>query len=156
LVLIGLALIVTFIHRLLVATGVGPTLAEISSHPLYSGERCRVFISQSGKLTMNSLRVFLVSEEEATYQEGTATRTESRRVFEQELFKQERFQIEKERPYETEFDLQLPAGAMHSFEASYNKIRWKLVVRGDVAGWPNYERNFPVVVYPPKAKGDKA
>ena len=37
---------------------------------------------------------------------------------------------------------------MHSFAADHNEIAWTLVVEGDVAGWPEYRRAFPVIVRP--------
>ena len=44
--------------------------------------------------------------------------------------------------------MSVPAGAMHSFKADHNEINWMLVVEGDVAGWPDYKRSFPVIVRP--------
>jgi hypothetical protein len=40
---------------------------------------------------------------------------------------------------------------MHSFHAAHSSVSWKLVVRGEAAGWPAFERGFPVVVYPGEA-----
>ena len=37
---------------------------------------------------------------------------------------------------------------MHSFRSEHNEISWKLLVKGAVAGWPDYERSFPVIVHP--------
>jgi len=37
---------------------------------------------------------------------------------------------------------------MHSFRSGHNEVSWKIVVKGDVAGWPDYERSFPLIVYP--------
>lgn len=147
-VLVGIGLIVFFVRQLLVTTGVGPTRVEISSHPLRPGQQCKMFISQSGRLRINSIRVLLVCEEEATYRQGTNTRTETRRVHDQEVFRRDRFEVQRGTPFETECALQVPAGAMHSFKADHNQINWKVVVTGDVAGWPDYKRSFPVIIHP--------
>ncbi|MCD4728355.1 MAG: hypothetical protein K8R46_11875, partial [Pirellulales bacterium] len=80
-VLVGFGAIVIFLRKLLVAAGIGPTRLEISDHPLHPGEKYRVFLSQSGRLDMNALRVSLTCEESATYRQGTETRTETREVF---------------------------------------------------------------------------
>ena len=48
------------------------------------------------------------------------------------------------------------AGAMHSFKSTHNEVRWKLIVKGDVRGWPNYEREFPLLVYPADGGGSRA
>ena len=47
-VLGGLFLIVYFFRQLLVTAGIGPTLLEISNHPLYPGGEYQIFLSQSG------------------------------------------------------------------------------------------------------------
>ena len=51
-VLIGLGAVVILLRQLLVATGIGPTLMEISDHPLQPGRQYRLFLSQSGRLTV--------------------------------------------------------------------------------------------------------
>jgi hypothetical protein len=147
-VLAGLVLIYYFIRQLLLTTGVGPTLLEISDHPLVPGGQYQLFVSQTGKLTMDSLDVALVCDEEATYRQGTDTRTDRRRVYEDHLWSRKGFAIEQGLPFEVRCDLHLPLSAMHSFRAGYNEIQWKLVVRGEVQGWPSFERVFPIVVRP--------
>jgi len=153
-VAVGIALIVFFIRQLLVTTGIGPTLVEISDHPLYPGGQYRLFLSQTGRLTVNSLEVLLVCEEEATYRQGTDTRTETRQVHRQEVFRREGFEVHRGLPFESECELVVPAGAMHSFKADHNEINWKVVVKGDVAGWPDYKRSFPVVIRPANGRTD--
>ena len=44
---------------------------------------------------------------------------------------------------------------MHSFKADHNEINWALVIEGDVAGWPNFKRSFPVIVRPEKGSSDR-
>ena len=146
--LVGLLLIGYFIRQLLITTGVGQTFVEISDHPLFPGERYDLLVSQAGRLQMNSLAVLLVCEESATYQQGTNTRTETRRVFAEELFRRENFAIHRGLPLEERFQMDIPAGMMHSFKSEHNEVAWKVAVKGDVARWPDYERSFPVVVYP--------
>ncbi len=147
--LIGTAFVVVFVRQLLVAAGVGPTLVEISELPLYPGKSYELFLSQTGRLRMNSLEVFLVCDEEATYRHGTNVRTETHRVYRHPLLRQEAFQVRHGVPFEARCPLVVPAGVMHSFRSDHNEVRWKIVVRGDVAGWPDYERSFPLLVYPP-------
>jgi hypothetical protein len=145
---VGVGLIVFFVRQIVVTAGIGPTLVEISEHPLQPGGRYQLFFSQSGRLTVNVLRALLTCEEVVTYRQGTNARTETREVFNQELFRREKFEIEGGLPFEMEFDLSLPPGAMHSFKADHNQIDWALVVQGEVAGWPDFKRSFPLVVRP--------
>lgn len=155
-VLIGLVLILAFFRQLLVTTGIGRTAAEISDHPLRPGGSYQVWVSQSGNLQVNDFRVLLVCEEEASYRQGTSTRTETKRVYESEVFRNEAFEIQKGLTYEAKCDVRVPTEAMHSFEGGHNKIHWKLLVKGDVAGWPDFDRNFKLVVVPAPAAGQKS
>ena len=150
--LVGIVLLVLFIRQLLVTTGIGPTLVEISDHPLHPGDPCELFVSQSGRLAVNSLEVLLVCEEEVTYRQGTDTRTETHEVHRHQMFRREGFEIRHGMPFEAECALQVPAGVMHSFKADHSQINWKVVVQGDVAGWPDYKRSFRVIVCPPDGK----
>jgi hypothetical protein len=145
---IGVWAIVVLVRQLLVTTGIGPTLVEISDHPLCPGGQYRVFLSQSGWLTVNRLRVLLVCEEIATYRQGTDTRTETREVFRKELFRRDSFEIRGGMPFECDIELKLHETAMHSFTANHNEIAWTLVVEDDVAGWPECKRAFPLIVRP--------
>ena len=145
---VGIILIVVLVRQLLVTTGIGPTMVEISDHPLVPGGRYRFFVSQTGRLQVNVLMVSLVCEEEATYRQGTDTRTETRQVYRREVYRREGFEVHRGLPFETECELSVPAGAMHSFKADQNEIQWKLVVEGDIAGWPDFKRDFPVIIRP--------
>jgi hypothetical protein len=146
--IIGLGAVVILFRKLLVATGIGPTLVEISDHPLRPGGQYRAFLSQSGRLSVSALRVSLVCEEAATYRQGTNARTETREVFCQELLRREAFSIRGGVPFESDFEINVPIGAMHSFAAPHNEVHWILAVEGQAAGWSDYRRTFPVVVQP--------
>jgi hypothetical protein len=145
---VGVGLIAYFVRQFIVTTRVGPTLVEVSQLPMYPGGTYEVFVQQAGRLTVKELDVLLVCEEEATFRHGTNTRTEVRCVFQQPLVHRESFEIRFGEPFSTQCPLQVPAAAMHSFKSAHNEISWKLVVRGEVNGWPRYERSYPLVVYP--------
>jgi len=145
---VGLAMVYFFVRELLIATGVGPTQIEISEHPLRPGGRYQVFVSQGGRLTINSLELLLVCDEVATYRQGTDTRTDQARVFSQQLFHRESVELLPQAAFEQLCDMEVPGECMHSFKADHNEVRWRLFVRGDIAGWPPFERNFPIVVCP--------
>jgi hypothetical protein len=148
---VGVALVVVFARLLRQTAGIGPTLVEISDHPLLPGHGYRLFLSQSGNLTLKSIEVSLACEEEAVFRQGTNVRTESREVFRQSLYAGAGAVIRPGEPLAAECDLPVPADAMHSFRASHNQVQWKLVVRGEIAGWRGFQRSFPVVVRPAPA-----
>ena len=156
---VGIALVAVFARLLRNAARIGPTLVEISHHPLLPGNSYRFFFSQSGHLTLKAIEVWLICEEEAVFRQGTNARTESREVFRQSLYSGAGAVVRPGEPLEAECDLPIPAGAMHSFRASHNQIQWKLIVRGEIAGWHEFQRSFPVVVRPaaiPRGNGETA
>jgi hypothetical protein len=110
-------------------------------------------LQQFGRLKINRLEVLLVCEEEATFRHGTNTRTESRVVAQQSLMLCQDAEVRHGVPFESDCDLEVPPGAMHSFKSQHNEVNWKLQVQLDVAGWPAYERSFPVIVYPAPVAG---
>ena len=67
---------------------------------MHPGGEYQVFLSQTGRLSVKRLKLSLVCEEEATYRQGTDTRTESQKVFAQELFRREDFEIPPGIPFE--------------------------------------------------------
>lgn len=147
-VAVGAWLIYFAFQQLIVRTGIGPTFVEISDHPLLPGKTYQVCLSQSGRLTINRLAVQLVCEERATYQQGTNSRTDVRRVYQQEVFRREAFEVRPGSPLEQELTVTIPPGAMHSFRTNHNEIAWKIAVHGDVADWPAYQRHYPIIVHP--------
>ncbi len=150
---VGIFCLVLFLRRLLITASVGPTLVEISAHPLVPGGAYEVYVSQAGHMAVAKLSVALVCEEVAIYRQGTNTRKTTRRVFEQPLVARESVRVGQGLPFEARTRLQVPHDAMHSFKAAHNRIDWKLVVAGEVARWPDFERGFPVVIRPRQPQG---
>lgn len=140
-------------RELLSSVGLEPTVVEISDHPLRPGEEYELYVSQAGRLTFKRLTVSLVCDEEATYRQGTNSHTHMQRVVETELFRREAFAIEHREPLAERFRFQVPPGAMHSFQADHNGVKWKLCVTGDLQKWPNFEREFALIVHPPRRGG---
>jgi hypothetical protein len=146
--IVGIYLVYYFFRELLIATGLGPTQLEIADHPLQPGQAYELFFSQSGHLSIDSFAIYLECEEEATYRQGTDTRTDRCTVSQLQIFRRENFEIEPGTPFEASCRFTVPETAMHSFKGDHNEVRWKLVARGKTAGWPDFQRSFPIVVYP--------
>jgi hypothetical protein len=138
-----------FLAQLRRSAGIGPTIVEISDHPLYPGCKYRLFVSQSGRLRLRRLHVRVSCEEETVFSQGTDVRVERCEVFAQELCSERDVRVDPQQPWEQQFSLDLPANVMHSFVGSHNAIRWKVIVSGEARPWPSFCRSFPVVVHPP-------
>jgi hypothetical protein len=136
------------LHLIVLHTGMGQTTVEISDLPLVPGREYQAALSQDGQVTMKSLSLWLVCEEEATFTQGTDIRTEVREVFRQRYYQRGGFRIEPARAFHDTCTIVVPASAMHSFQSAHNAVRWRVVVHGEPEGWPPFDRGFPVVVYP--------
>jgi hypothetical protein len=149
----GLWLIYFLVRQVVIASGVGPTQLEVSDHPLFPGRHYDLLLSQAGRLTMKSLAIDLVCEEQATFRQGTDTRTHGCRVYQKRIFDRQEFDIPQGLAFQQQCRIEIPAEAMHSFRADHNEVQWKFVVRGEAGGWPPFERSFPIIVYPNPAGG---
>ncbi|MCO8124640.1 hypothetical protein NHH03_23075 [Stieleria sp. TO1_6] len=138
-----------FLAQLRRTAGIGPTIVEISDHPLYPGCKYRLFVSQSGRLRFRRLNVRVACEEETVYRQGTDVRVERYEVFTEELCAARDVRVDPQGPWEQQFTLDLPSNVMHSFVGAHNAVRWKVIVSGEARPWPSFCRSFPVVVHPP-------
>lgn len=152
--LVGVLLVWGFFRHLREVTRIAPTIVEISDHPLRPCEEYELYVAQPGPLDLERFRVLVVCEEEATYSQGTSSRTMQRRVYQDELFHRQGLRIPAGTLFETRCRLRLPARAMHSFQASHNQVRWKVVIEGATPRRPYFERGFTVHVHPP-ANGEQ-
>ena len=145
---VGIASLVLFIRRGLLATAVGPTQLEISAQPLRPGGRYEVLLAQGGSGTLDSLRLALTLEEQATFTQGTDTRTERMTVWAHDIRTWVDLQLTPGARFEAREAFTIPADAMHSFTSEHNAVRWSIAVHGQPAGWPGFVRTFPLVVFP--------
>jgi hypothetical protein len=138
--------VVQFARQLLILTGFGPTLLEISEFPLVPGGVYQLYLEQPGRFRFQVIEVVLVCVEEATFSQGTNVRTEKRKALERRLFRKRG--IAPDQPVQEMFELRLPIEAMHSFVSGNNRIVWKIIVTATVRGWPQFQRTFPVTITP--------
>lgn len=144
----GIWTLVELARQVLLNIAVGTTRIEISHHPFRPGGTYQGFISQTGRSQVRWLQVQLVCDEQAIHQQGTDTRRANCRVCDVPLFNQRKFEISPEQPLGAPFDIAVPAAAMHSFVSPHNAVTWALLVRGRMARWGDFERRFPIYVYP--------
>jgi hypothetical protein len=149
---VGIGGVIMFIRRLVFATAVGPTQLEIADHPLLPGRQYAVLLAQGGTGTIRSLELSLELEEQATFRQGTDTRTEQTVVWKQPVAAFHDVNAAPDSRFEARAVVEIPAGSMHSFTSAHNAVRWRLVVRGTPERWPAFSRIFPVVVFPPAAE----
>ncbi len=145
---IGVWVLRYYVRCLREASGVGATIVEIDEHPLQPGGSYRAHVIQLGRMTLRRLRVELICEEESTFRQGTDIRVDRHRILSEIIQEQYNVTIDLGRPWEQEFQLQIPSGAMHSFRSPHNAVHWKVIVSGEARPWPSFCQSFPVVVQP--------
>lgn len=145
---VGVAGIVVFARRLVIATAIGTTQVEIGGQPLRPGTAFDVLLAQGGTGTLESLTLTLEAEEQATFRLGTDTRTERLIVCRQPVAAWQSVQLSPGTRFEARVTATIPATAMHSLITEHNAVRWMLAVRGTPSRWPSFVRTFPVVVFP--------
>jgi hypothetical protein len=150
-VLGGIWTLVELVRQVMLNIAVGTTRIEISQHPFFPGGKYDGFVSQSGRLHVRWLQAQLVCDEQAIHQQGTDTRRAICRVHRSTLLSQRKFDITPQQAFDAEFDIVVPESAMHSFVSSHNAVMWALLVRGRMARWGDFERRFPIYVYPAAA-----
>lgn len=150
---VGVAGIVLFVRRALLATAVGTTQVEISTHPLVPGASCDVLVAQGGMGPITSLDLTLQIEEQATFRQGTDTRTEKVTLVREPVAQWTVLDLAPGTRFEGRATVTIPESSMHSFSSEHNAVRWSLVVRGTPVRWPPFTRTFPLVVFPGTACG---
>jgi hypothetical protein len=147
-VLAGLWTLAALARQVLLDIVIGTTRLEVSHHPFYPSGTFQGFVSQTGRLHVRWFQVQLVCEEHAVYQQGTDTRRAENRVYRKTLFAQRKFDIRPQQPFEVEFEFMVPDSVMHSFVSTHNAVVWTIMVRGRMRRWGDFERRFPIYVYP--------
>ncbi len=137
-----------FFRQLLKLTGIGPSSIELSQYPLFPNSNCKARLFQPGRIRLKVLTVWLVCQEEATFDEGTDIRTQRRDVFRNRLFRKRSVDVTPECPFVAEFDVEIPDQAMHSFRSANNRVQWKIIVQAEAKKWPTLNRTFRLSVYP--------
>ena len=149
---VGVTGIVLFIRQLVLTSAVGTTQLEISEHPLRPGGNYEVHLAQAGSGTFRELSITLELEEQATFRQGTDTRTERLVCWRSAVESWRNIQVAPGTCFEARANLSVPARAMHSFASEHNSVSWRVVIRGRPARWPAFSRCFPVVVHPAEVR----
>lgn len=143
-VVIGIGLLLAIPYQILALFNPRPHLSLDRSR-LRPGEPARLSWRFSGAVgRIRRLKISIEGREEASYRRGTTTHTDRSTFATLVLF-------DGDQPGafgSGEVEVVIPAGSMHSFAASHNKIVWKLMISGEIARWPDVGEEFELVVLP--------
>jgi hypothetical protein len=142
--LVGLGVACGAVYLWLAVKNPVPALELTPSCPA-PGETCRLAWGWDRPAhRLSSLTLELIGREEATYRRGTDTVTDKHTFHSSLLATSERgAAIES-----GTVTFQIPAGSMHSFAASNNKIVWLIELRAPIPRWPDVKEEFVIDVRP--------
>lgn len=143
-VAVGIGVIIGVIYSFLAMLNPSAEL-ELLPGALLLGTQATVrwqITGRSDRITKLTLRV--EAREEATYQRGTRTTTDTN-VFQIIEVAETTSSMQIARG-EGKFDI--PANTMHSFKAPHNKIIWSIKVHGEIPKWPDLNDEYPLDVRP--------
>jgi hypothetical protein len=141
---IGVALLLAVPYQLLALANPRPRLT-LSRGTLPIGGTVPFewqLVGTSSRVTR--LTLTLRGREEARYRRGTNTRTDWHE-FHSDVIADAADPISIEHGSGT---IRIPAGTMHSFAATNNKIIWTITVKGEIARWPDIDESFEIRVSP--------
>lgn len=148
--LVGIGMIFAAFYQLLALFNPKPIL-EVSNGSPALGETIEIHWSFQGRSErIRELTITLEGEESARYQRGTDTVTDTHTFHEEELFKTDDPNLIL---LGGQIEATIPSHLMHSFEASNNKITWRLTVHGGIHRWPDVNNKFNFVVHPMRLEG---
>jgi hypothetical protein len=135
----------------------GHPVVELSEWPVYCGQTFDVLVTVPGPARYRWLRVAVVCEEHVSYAEGTALRRETRRVHDEPLARHDDLEIERWAPLRVRGRVAVPPGAMHSFKAAHNEVRWLVRVEGEARRTLplKFTHDYALGVRPAPARGGK-
>ena len=143
-VLVGLVLLLAVGRQFLVLFNPRLTLTLPRAN-LSPGESSYLQWSIAGRASrVQRLRIELEGREEATYRQGTNTRTD-RSVFARATV------VDVTDPYSVAAGgaaLAIPADGVPTFKANHNKIVWSLKASCEIPGWPDNDDEYEILVRP--------
>ena len=144
-VLIGLGTIGGVVYQFLATFNPRPRLRLAEGHLTPGGDSSLSWEFSGQASRLQSLTLELEGRESARYRRGTNTYTDHHVFFTNQLASEEGRFGAIARGSTT---LEIPRRTMPSFEATNNRIEWRIKVHGDIPFWPDVNDSFPITVYP--------
>jgi hypothetical protein len=146
--IVGLLLIGLFVYCLLATFNPRPTLI-LNSSQIPTGSTAHLDWHIAGSVDrLKTLSILLRAKEEARYRAGKSQYTDTNIFFRKEIYTASSPDITET----GQADFDIPADAMHSFEAANNKILWEIAVKGSIDNWPDIREEFKITIVPAQAQ----
>lgn len=144
-VLIGLGLMAAVVYTFLGLFNPKPVLV-CSDRWLYAGSEFELSWMMKGNISrIRKLTVYLEGTESVTYRQGTSTRTENKLFYSLPVAEL----TDSESIAQSYHVVKIPDDAMHTFNATSNKIYWQVRFAGEIPWWPDVADTFEINILPP-------
>jgi hypothetical protein len=148
LALVGILVFVNAVAKIMQLWNPVSTLV-CSQRYLYPGSQFEISWLHQGRTSrIQAFKITLVGEEQATFRQGTSSRTETN-CFHEQIIIDTTDQARIQEGFEL---VQLDHDVMHTFKATRNRIRWALKVTGKIAFWPDIADEYEITLYAPPAR----
>lgn len=99
-------------------------------------------LCRSNLKNIEHFSISLVGMESAIYSIGTNTETEKHIFFEKDIPVNGKL----DQMIGSVYSVKIPLDKMHSFKANHNAIEWKIVIKGEIAMYPDIDSEFIIKV----------
>jgi|SRR3990172_9114099 len=151
-VVIGLVFIVVGLKPIVAGTKVTRPEVAVSNDSLRSGDEFTLDYRQTFKsgTDVERITVQLILREWARYRRGTDTVTVTHDHVIQ-AFETPARRFEGGETFSDRRRMVIPRGAMHTFQATRNKLLWLVKVKVEIKSWPDFEEEYSITVLPEMA-----
>jgi hypothetical protein len=142
--IVGLLLVWAVFHQLLALFNPRVRLTASALRIPLGGTLRLDWLVEGRARKLGRLRIVLEGQEKATYRRGTDTSTDTHVFAKLPL-------LDSTDPGEFatgQTDFTVPATLMHTFEATNNKVQWRLLVQGEIPRWPDLSDEYVVTILP--------
>ena len=146
-VLVGIGSIFYSTYRFFAVFSPAPTI-KLKPASISMDGTAKVTWKVSGGIgSIRHFSIYLIGEEEATYRQGTDTKTATEIFYEQELTDTSDSRNITRGSASIDFS-QLSTPIMPSWKGTHNRIKWSLLIIGKVKFWPDIRDDYEVEVQP--------
>ena len=133
----------------------GQIHAVLRSEVIHPGTTLPIELSMSPRAGahLRSIKAILTGQERVVKGSGKSSTTKTHVLCKETKVFQSPGTLTPGKPVSLDLEVEIPNIPAYTFQAPNNQINWTLVVRIDIAKWPDWVKGFPVVMWP---QGDPA
>lgn len=146
-VIIGIGSVIYSLYSFLRIFSPAPTIKLKPSAISMDGSAEVSWNVSSGMGSIRHFSIYLIGEEEATYQQGTDTKTAEETFYEEAIIDTHDPRIISRGTAHLELSTAATA-IMPSWKGKHNRIRWSLIVIGKISLWPDIADTYEIEIQP--------